>query len=317
MAKADARQRHTRNLGLRRWLTHGARSDAIHQRYFFHSLLRAPGAVFLVVSSKRVRRPRERLCACARGTRRLFPRSFFMDLTPDKPLAGLLAPLFALRGEHDLGIGDVGALREFVEWAARQGFGVVQILPVNETGNDNSPYNAISSVAIDPLTIEITPEALPDLTAADIERLTGAVELMHLRSGPVVYPAVKALKLKLIERAFANFVAHSLKKNDRRARGFRAFRREQAAWIESYALFRTLMEVNAGTERWDQWPTAQRSFAAAEKWLKSMPAAGRKVIEERARFFIYVQWIAWTQWLAVREAARTQGVALMGDIPFG
>ena len=34
-----------------------------------------------------------------------------MELTPDKPLAGVLAPLFALRGANDLGIGDVGALR--------------------------------------------------------------------------------------------------------------------------------------------------------------------------------------------------------------
>src|ERR1700679_4193205 len=85
-----------------------------------------------------------------------------MDLTPEKPLAGLLTPLFALRGQNDLGIGDVGALREMVDWAAAHQFRVLQLLPVNETGNDNSPYNAISSVALEPSTIEITPEALPD-----------------------------------------------------------------------------------------------------------------------------------------------------------
>ena len=65
-------------------------------------------------------------------------------------LAGLLAPLFALRGKNDLGVGDVGALREFIDWSAEQGFRVVQLLPVNETGNDNSPYNAISSLALEP-----------------------------------------------------------------------------------------------------------------------------------------------------------------------
>ncbi len=240
-----------------------------------------------------------------------------MELTPDQPLAGVLAPLFALRGANDLGIGDVGALREFVAWAAAHGFGVVQILPVNETGNDNSPYNAISSVAIDPLTIEITPDAVPDLSAADIASVTGAVELMHLRSGPVVYPAAKKLNLQLLERAFANFCAGPGRKNDKRARSFRTFRREQAEWIESYAAFRTLMELNAGTERWDRWPAAQQSFAKALPWMESRPAAERKHLAERARFYIYVQWIAWTQWLAVREAAEAQRVALMGDIPFG
>ena len=100
-----------------------------------------------------------------------------MELTPDRPLAGLLAPLFALRGKDDLGVGDVGALREFVEWAAAQGFTVVQLLPVNETGNDNSPYNAISSVAIEPTTIEITPAAVPDLSAEEIEEITRGIDL--------------------------------------------------------------------------------------------------------------------------------------------
>ena len=79
----------------------------------------------------------------------------FMELSLDKKIAGVLAPLFALRGANDMGIGDTGALREFVEWAAAQGFALVQLLPVNETGGDHSPYNAISSVALDPTTIEI------------------------------------------------------------------------------------------------------------------------------------------------------------------
>ena len=48
-----------------------------------------------------------------------------MDLSPEKKIAGILVPLFALRGENDLGIGDVAALREFIEWAGAIGFGLV------------------------------------------------------------------------------------------------------------------------------------------------------------------------------------------------
>src|SRR4029079_5007740 len=118
-----------------------------------------------------------------------------MLLTPEKKLVGLLAPLFALRGENDLGIGDVGALREFIDWAAENGFGLVQLLPANETGNDHSPYNAISSVGIDPSTVEISTAAVPDLTEQDIAAALSDVDLAALRSGPVVYPTVKRLKL--------------------------------------------------------------------------------------------------------------------------
>src|SRR6187401_3633100 len=115
-----------------------------------------------------------------------------MVLSPEKKIVGLLAPLFALRTESDLGIGDVGALREFIDWAADHGFGLVQLLPVNETGNDHSPYNAISSVALDP-------------TEADFAELLADVDLKALRAGPVHYSMVKAIKRRLLDRAFANF----------------------------------------------------------------------------------------------------------------
>src|SRR6266516_3722985 len=77
---------------------------------------------------------------------------FPVNLSPEKKIAGVLVPLFALRGEDDLGIGDTGALREFIDWADEIGFRLVQLLPINETGADNRPYNAISALAIEPTT---------------------------------------------------------------------------------------------------------------------------------------------------------------------
>ena len=240
-----------------------------------------------------------------------------MELTPDRPLAGLLAPLFALRGKDDLGVGDVGALREFVEWAAAQGFTVVQLLPVNETGNDNSPYNAISSVAIEPTTIEITPAAVPDLSAEEIEEITRGIDLGVLRAGPVAYPLVKALREKLLARGFENFLARTWRSHGVRLRRYRKFCRAEAAWLEDYALFRVLVEENGGSECWNVWPGEQRSAAGARRWLAAQPAAKRRQIGQRLHFRKYVQWLAWEQWAAVKKHADKMGVALMGDIPFG
>jgi 4-alpha-glucanotransferase len=238
-----------------------------------------------------------------------------MKLHPDDKLAGVLAPLFALRGEHDLGIGDVGALRELIGWAREAGFRLVQLLPINETGQDHSPYNAVSSVALEPTTIEITPATLPDLSAGDIAAIVRDASLSKLRDGPVKYPAVKALKLRLLERAFENFSA--IPKRDARLRHFQRFCREQAPWLDDYALFRVLIEENGGSECWDRWPAAQRSPKRAAAWLAKLPAARRRAIEGRIRFRKYVQWIAWEQWRALRIEAGERGVALMGDIPFG
>src|SRR6266478_9033013 len=100
-----------------------------------------------------------------------------MELSPEKKIAGILAPLFGLRSENDLGIGDVAVLREFIDWAAEIGFKLVQLLPINETGGDHSPYNAISAMAIEPTTLHLSPGSPEDLTRDDFEEVLEGVDL--------------------------------------------------------------------------------------------------------------------------------------------
>ena len=114
-----------------------------------------------------------------------------MNLSPEKKIAGILAPLFGLRSDNDLGVGDVAVLREFIDWAAEIGFKVVQLLPINEMGHDNSPYNAISAIAIEPTTLHLAPGSPEDLTRADYDATLTDVALAKLRHGPVKYAAVK------------------------------------------------------------------------------------------------------------------------------
>ena len=240
-----------------------------------------------------------------------------MQLTPEKPIAGVLAPLFALRSEHDLGIGDTEALRQFVDWASAIGFRLVQLLPINETGNDNSPYNAISSVAIDPATIAINPVDVPDLSAEEIASVLKKVDLTALQTGPVQYRTVKPLKRCLLEKAFESFTATAWKRNTSRARQFRQWLKAQAAWIEGYSLFRTLMDENGGSEMWDTWPKAQQTLESARAWMAKQKPALRKTLELKMRFFQYVQWIAFAQWQKLKAYCDAKGVALMGDVPIG
>src|SRR6478752_6143562 len=98
-----------------------------------------------------------------------------MNLSPDERIAGVLTPLFALRTEDDLGIGDVAGLRQFIDWARRLGFQLVQLLPINETGGDNSPYNAISSRALDPTTLQLAPGVPEDLSEEAFAEVTAEI----------------------------------------------------------------------------------------------------------------------------------------------
>src|SRR6202040_1484645 len=132
-----------------------------------------------------------------------------MEISPEKRIAGILAPLFGLRSENDLGVGDVAVLREFIDWAAEIGFKLVQLLPINEMGSDNSPYNAISAIAIEPSTLHLAPGDPTDLTTADFDSAVAGIDFGKLRQGGVKYDRVKKLKRRLFEMAFANFLARA------------------------------------------------------------------------------------------------------------
>jgi 4-alpha-glucanotransferase len=237
-----------------------------------------------------------------------------MTLSPEKKIAGVLVPLFALRGEDDLGIGDVSALREFIDWVAEVGFKLVQLLPINETGADNSPYNAISAMAIEPTTLHVAPNSPQELAPEDFNRLAAELDLANLRQGGVKYRQIKKLKRRLLEKAFANFCARA---SEQRRSEFRTFCDEQGRWLQDYALFRVLMEKNSDSAAWHRWPVQHQSIEGARNWLRDLPQDQQAALTMRREFFCYVQWIALQQWRAIKSHAEDRGVALMGDIPFG
>ena len=237
-----------------------------------------------------------------------------MQLSPEKKIAGVLAPLFGLRGENDLGIGDVAVLREFIDWAAEIGFKLVQLLPINEMGADNSPYNAISAMAIEPTTLYLAPGSPEDLSREDFDAVVANVDLSKLRRSKVRYGDVRKLKRRLLEKAFAVF--RSSASEDRQSR-FRKFCDRESLWLNDYVLFRALVDANGGYEAWDQWPKEQRTVASARAWLDQQTPERQREHTEREDFFRYVQWVAHDQWSAIKRYAEQINVALMGDIPFG
>src|SRR2546430_16152287 len=172
-----------------------------------------------------------------------------MILSPEKKIAGVLAPLFALRRENDLGIGDLEALRQFIDWAAEIGFKLVQLLPINEMGADHSPYNAISAVALEPTTLHLAPGSPEDLSQEDFDAALREIDLVKLRKGAVKHDRVRRLKMALLEKAYRRFG----QRKEEETANFKVFCETEAAWLNDYAFFRALMEENGGCENWGHW----------------------------------------------------------------
>ena len=240
-----------------------------------------------------------------------------MKLSSSQSLAGILEPVFAIRTEDDLGIGDTEGVRQMIDWCARHGLNILQTLPINETSDDNSPYNAISSLAIEPATIAITPGSVPDLSPRKFHEQAPANLLAELREGPVNYAGVKALKRRLLEAAFRRFYRKQFNLETERALQFRSFLMENADWLSDYALFRVLMEENGGLAAWDRWAPEHRGPRRARTWLLSLPGKRREELMRKQLFFMYVQWLAFGQWQSLKVYGTAKKVYLMGDIPFG
>lgn len=229
-----------------------------------------------------------------------------------KRTAGILLPAFSPRRQGDLGIGDTLALREWVDWAAEHQVGFLQLLPINEHGVYESPYSAISSIAIDPIYLTMDAGGIPGLLAADV----AAARLNLAEAGNahrVDYPAVRKAKRALLELAWSRFEAAAAEVREE----FLRFVREQAGWLDDYCLFRCLMGWHGESLSWDQWPESCQTPESARSFFARERSRDAAAVDYSLGYYAFVQWLCFRQWRDLRAHAEQRGVKLMGDVPIG
>lgn len=226
--------------------------------------------------------------------------------------AGVMAPLFSLRGRGGWGIGEFRDLVPFAAWLASAGFDRLMLLPVGPlAGGDTSPYGAISAMAIDPIYIAL--DDVPEFTrGGGIAALTGearhAIERARA-STRVDYAAVRQAKNEALSRAFEIFAAEEWGGLSLRAAEFAGYLARERWWLDDYALYQALAHA-LGLPNWRDWPPPLRDRSPS-----ALDEARRTLSKEVLRHQ-YLQWIAETQWRRARRDAASHGVTLYGDLPF-
>ena len=225
--------------------------------------------------------------------------------------AGLLLPLFSMPSSRSWGIGEFADLAAVARWMNAAGLRVLQVLPLNEMApGQASPYSAVSAMALDPIFI-----AVPDVP--DFHELGGedALDtaarglLDHARASLAVdYWSVRTLKDRTLRSAFRRFLRHEWTHGSERARRLRDYIRDEAWWLDDYALYRAALHLTGG-KPWTAWPDG---VGARER--ESLARIRRESSEE-ILFRQYLQWIAHEQWAAARRQAP--GLLVSGDFPFG
>ena len=233
-----------------------------------------------------------------------------MSSSTGRRRAGLLIPLFSCPSTASWGIGDIGDIEPLTAWMADAGQRVLQLLPLNEMApGQQSPYSAISAMAIDPIFISVP-------RVAEFAALGGEAALAPddrealaaVRIAPrVAFHEVRRLKQRALRASFERFLEKEWRSGSDRDRALQAYVNEQAWWLEDYGLFRAL-HAREQERPWTAWPEAlqRREPPAIDR--------ARRELADEVLFQQYLQWLAGSQWQQAR--AQSHGVALFGDLPF-
>ncbi len=211
--------------------------------------------------------------------------------------AGIVLHPTSLPGPY--GIGDIGPqARAWVDFLARAGCDIWQVLPLGPTGYGNSPYQTFSSFAGNEYLV--SPQ---DLTR---DRLLPELPSPRLKGGRVDYGRVIPWKLDMLEQAWQSF--SRLRSNARLVKEFERFRRREARWLADYALFRAVKEEQGGRS-WTEWPAPIRRRDPAA--VRAARRTHRATIDRIA----FSQFLFFRQWGELKAHAEQRGVRIMGDVP--
>lgn len=223
---------------------------------------------------------------------------------------GALVPLFSIPSTESWGIGEIPDLARCAVWLRQAALDFVMLLPVNEMGDgQNSPYSALSAMAIDPLYIALAD--VEDFTAAGGESALSAADrstLDHARQSPrVEYQEIRDIKSRALRSAFDRFAQREWRTHSARAGVFRDFMERERWWLGDYSLFRALHHAYEGRYwlDWDEGICDRRQDAVNE---------ARQRFEAEILYRSWLQWVADEQWQRARADCRD--IAIIGDFPF-
>lgn len=219
-----------------------------------------------------------------------------------QPSWGWMLQLYALRSARSWGIGDLGDLREFTMWTAREhGSGAVLLNPLHAPGPTHpvqpSPYTPSSRRFANPLALRIE----------DVDA--------YRRADPDTRAEVDALRVSSTTPRIDHDLVWSAKRSALellwRSEGRPDLLGESTDGLRDWATYCALAERHGG--RWSRWPESLRDVTS------SAVAEARRELAPRVAFHAWVQRQCAEQLTAVRDAAADAGmsVGVLHDLAVG
>jgi 4-alpha-glucanotransferase len=235
---------------------------------------------------------------------------------------GLAVQLYALKSQHNWGMGDFSDLKELAVGSAPKGARAIGLNPLHALfpiePRHISPYSPSSRRFLNPLYLDV--EAIPDFSECQaIQDLVASpafqARLMMARASNLVdHVAVAAAKAEAFELAWRSFHTKHLQCLSARGEAFLRFQAENGAPLAEFSIFEALHErFRADSFAWRDWPLPYRNPLSAEV------ASFAEQHKDRIEYFQYLQWEADRQLGDAAYLAEAAGmtVGLYRDLAVG
>jgi 4-alpha-glucanotransferase len=213
---------------------------------------------------------------------------------------GINLPLFSLHSQTSCGVGEYPDLLPLISWCKDLGFDVIQLLPLNDTGPETSPYNALSAHALNPIHLGLA--HLPQIE--HYPALQKQIqELQHLTTKRrIPYPQIHKGKRRFLQEYFHHVSPSIVNTSD-----YLEFV-EQNPWLEGYALFKVL-KIQEHWRGWEDWNASIKTPS---------PTTYQHLVKQfhdKITFHIFIQYFCFQQLREVKKQANANEIFLKGDIP--
>ncbi len=211
--------------------------------------------------------------------------------------SGILMPISSLPSPY--GIGTLGkAAYDFADFLKAACQKYWQLLPLGPTSCGDSPYQSFSTYAGNPYFIDLDLLAKDGLlTRKEIDACEWGSEPRYVDYGKI-YESRFVLLKKAKERGWTR---------DRAA--VKAFEEENRLWLPNYALFMALKR-HFDMKAWGEWPDEAIRLHKPE----AVEKYGKELAED-VELFVYIQFLFYKQWDALKTYINGLGIRIIGDLP--
>ena len=224
-------------------------------------------------------------------------------------LTGTAVPLGALYTKENPVIGEFPDLKPFADFCKSAGISIIQLLPVNDTGTQSSPYSGLSAFALHPIYIRLKNiEGFDSLYSSDakFKKAYDSLVKNHKYCLRYNYDGILNEKTALLKMLYDN--TDEGKTGETGAALSKWIKANP--WVKDYAVYKNL-KWNYMQASWKSWLDSDRSKSKEEitaLWNK-------KAFKKEHLFYAWTQMIADAQFKDAVEYVHGLGLKLKGDMP--